>query len=168
MTEKTNHELVVNENGEFVPNLPVIVAEDDTFITFKRPDGKFERKLKYHEFSSVVAETRKQKLNLMKLLDNSEEMKNYIGKDIVLEGVIIRPYTSLDEETGGVEYGATTSIITDGFSKVITTSSKTVYVKIKELIDMFGQDLFLEGDLLTIVPIKEKGREHQLTSIKVK
>ena len=83
-------------------------------------------------------------------------MKGFIGKELVLEGVIITPYTSLDEETGEISHGATTTIITDNFTKAIVTSSKTVYFKIKELLDLFRLhlDLFDENQRIENRPFK--------------
>lgn len=164
MSEEIKNEVVVSETG--FSNL-VVVSEDKDFIVYQKPDGTFERKMKYHEFSSIVTETRSEKIALLQLRDKAEEMKGFIGKELVLEGVIITPYTSLDEETGEISHGATTTIITDNFTKAIVTSSKTVYFKIKELLDLFGQDLFNEGDQLTIRPVTTKGQKHMLTTIEL-
>mgnify|MGYP001217430753 CR=1 FL=1 len=166
MTEeiKNTEVAVVSDTG--FSNL-VVVSEDKDFIVYQKPDGKFERKMKYHAFSSIITETREEKVALMKLRDKAEEMKNYIGKEILLEGVIISPYTSLDEETGDITHGATTTLITDNFTKAVVTSSKTVYFKIRELLEMFGEDLFNEGDQLTIRPITEKGQNYNLTTIEL-
>ena len=164
MSEEIKNEVVVSETG--FSNL-VVVSEDKDFIVYQKPDGTFERKMKYHEFTSIVTETRSEKIALLQLRDKAEEMKGFIGKEILLEGVIITPYTSLDEETGEISHGATTTIITDSFTKAIVTSSKTVYFKIKELIDLFGQDLFNEGDQLTIRPVTAKGQKHMLTTIEL-
>lgn len=164
MSEEIKNEVVVSETG--FSNL-VVVSEDKDFIVYQKPDGTFERKMKYHEFSSIVTETRSEKIALLQLRDKAEEMKGFIGKEILLEGVIITPYTSLDEETGEISHGATTTIITDNFTKAVVTSSKTVYFKIKELIDLFGQDLFNEGDQLTIRPVTTKGQKHMLTTIEL-
>ena len=164
MSEEIKNEVVVSETG--FSNL-VVVSEDKDFIVYQKPDGTFERKMKYHEFSSIVTETRSEKIALLQLRDKAEEMKGFIGKEILLEGVIITPYTSLDEETGEISHGATTTIITDNFTKAIVTSSKTVYFKIKELLDLFGQDLFNEGDQLTIRPVTTKGQKHMLTTIEL-
>ena len=164
MSEEIKNEVVVSETG--FSNL-VVVSEDKDFIVYQKPDGTFERKMKYHEFSSIVTETRSEKIALLQLRDKAEEMKGFIGKEILLEGVIITPYTSLDEETGEISHGATTTIITDNFTKAVVTSSKTVYFKIKELLDLFGQDLFNEGDQLTIRPVTTKGQKHMLTTIEL-
>ena len=164
MSEEIKNEVVVSETG--FSNL-VVVSEDKDFIVYQKPDGTFERKMKYHEFSSIVTETRSEKIALLQLRDKAEEMKGYIGKELVLEGVIITPYTSLDEETGEISHGTTTTIITDNFTKAIVTSSKTVYFKIKELLDLFGQDLFNEGDQLTIRPVTTKGQNYMLTTIEL-
>ena len=164
MSEEIKNEVVVSETG--FSNL-VVVSEDKDFIVYQKPDGTFERKMKYHEFSSIVTETRSEKIALLQLRDKAVEMKGFIGKELVLEGVIITPYTSLDEETGEITHGATTTIITDNFTKAIVTSSKTVYFKIKELIDLFGQDLFNEGDQLTIRPVTTKGQNYMLTTIEL-
>ena len=164
MSEEIKNEVVVSETG--FSNL-VVVSEDKDFIVYQKPDGTFERKMKYHEFTSIVTETRSEKIALLQLRDKAEEMKGFIGKELVLEGVIITPYTSLDEETGEISQGVTTTIITDNFTKAIVTSSKTVYFKIKELLDLFGQDLFNEGDQLTIRPVTAKGQKHMLTTIEL-
>ena len=164
MSEEIKNEVVVSETG--FSNL-VVVSEDKDFIVYQKPDGTFERKMKYHEFSSIVTETRSEKIALLQLRDKAVGMKGVIGKELLLEGVIITPYTSLDEETGEISHGATTTIITDNFTKAVVTSSKTVYFKIKELIDLFGHDLFNEGDQLTIRPITEKGQKHMLTTIEL-
>ena len=41
------------------------------------------------------------------------------------------------------------------------------YIRIKELLDLFGQDLFNEGDQLTIRPVTAKGQKHMLTTIEL-
>ena len=88
MSEEIKNEVVVSETG--FSNL-VVVSEDKDFIVYQKPDGTFERKMKYHEFSSIVTETRSEKIALLQLRDKAEEMKGFIGKELVLEGVIITP-----------------------------------------------------------------------------
>lgn len=145
------------------------VTEDQDYVTYLLPDGTYERKMKYEAFSSIEALTQLQKLSLIEVQEGAEEMKANINKEILVEGLIIEPYTSLIKETGQVEHGATTTFITDGFSKAIVTSSKTVYVKIREYMKILGSEMFNEGDQITVMPIQIPGRERgrMATSIKL-
>lgn len=141
-----------------------VVGEDENFITYQNEDGTYSRKMKYHEFSSIKAESKEEKLNLVKLLDGAVEMKNAINKEIAVGGIIMQPYSQLDPETGNTLHGATTTIITPDFKKAYVTSSKTFYNKAREMIKLFGTDLFVAGEEVTIIPTKTKGQNYDVTT----
>lgn len=145
--------------------MSVLVREDENYRVFQQPDGKFVRKLKFKPLMTVKTESTEEKLNLLKLRETAIEMKNIIGQEIEIEGVIIEPFDRINEETGEEEHGATTTLITEGFSKLVVTSSSTVYMKIMEWYSLFGAEMFTEGSLLTVKPQRQKGREYELTTL---
>lgn len=125
-------------------NTSVIVSETDEFAVMLGEDGKFVRKAKYQEYSSVVAETREDKIWLLNLMDSDEDsglgksLKENVGKEIEVENLITRKYDSVDEDTGELIYGVLTYLITPD-KEVYVTSSKSVYFSMKHITDLFGQ-----------------------------
>lgn len=158
---------VPEELSETGFNVPVLVKETEDYYHYQNPDGKYVRKLKYKPVSTIKAESREERINLMKVRDEAIEMNDYINKPFLMEAVIIDPYDSINEDTGETEYGATTTFFTDGFTKAIVTSSKTVYLKVQELIKIFGNDIFVEGSQLTVKAEKIDGRDHKVTTLKL-
>jgi|SRR6185312_3419427 len=153
MTNKQNEVATYKENefdtvtGEVVIRneyQPQVVEENEEFVVFKMPNGKFVRKAKYKNFSSFVAETREEKIWLLNLVDSDENdgigksLKKHVGEEITVQDVITRPYDKIDEDTGQLEYGVITYFITPE-KDVYVTSSKSPYFSIWNIMDMFGK-----------------------------
>ena len=105
------------------------------------PDGKFVRKAKYAEYSSVVATTREEKMWLLNVMDSDEEtgigLKEMVGKEFMVSDIITRPYDSIDEDTGQKIFGVLTYLITPD-KKVYVTSSKSIYFSVDRLMEFIG------------------------------
>lgn len=157
LTSETQTQLVT-PSPENVSSNMVLVSVDENFRTFYNQETKkFTRKQVYHDFSSVIAETKKEKMALLQLTENATSMRNALNHEIKLGGVIIKPYSTLNEDTGELDFGATTTIFNADFTKAYVTSSKVFYSKIKECIEMFGAELFTPGDEVTIIISTYKG-----------
>lgn len=132
------------------------------------PDGKFKRTAVYNQFSSVIPETREQKINMMNLLDGDGAlaMNDHIGAKIEIADVILNPYDSVDEETGEVTYGVLSYLIdTDG--NAFVTSSKSVYFTLRKIFTVFGEPHYGEGETITVEIVKKQGQSFKYTDIKV-
>lgn len=161
----TKNEITETNNFDIITSDEKMVREDENFVTYQNQvTGKFSRKMKYKDYSSIVAETREQKISLLQLKDNAIEMKKVIDKKIKVGAVIMEAYTQLDEDTGTITQGATTTIISDDYKKCYVTSSKSFYIKMQEAIKLFGSEMFNEGEELQIVPVKKKGTQFEYTT----
>src|SRR5690606_22957696 len=83
-----------------------------------------------------------EKIELYKVFNDSESelvtpLKNMVNKEIFINHVFIQPYQSFDENTGNVTDGVTTTI-QDTEGNYYATSSKSVYHRIKGIIEAFG------------------------------
>lgn len=136
-TENNQNELSVQEENQ----VSLIAKSNDEFEVIKDENGKYVRKAKYQAYSSVKAETREEKIWLMNLLEGDEEsgngLKSHIGKQIEVQDVIFRPYDKVNEDTGHLEYGVLTYLITPD-RVAYATSSKSVYFTMKQLMTLFG------------------------------
>lgn len=173
MTETVNATTgeITSSNGfDIILGTQRLVKEEKDFnVFYDEETKKYSRKQRYHEFSSVTPETTEEKINLLKLLDNATEMKHAIKKEIKVGGVIFSPYSKLDEDTGNTELGVTTTLLTAKFDQAFVTSSKTFYNKLKGIIVTLGADvMFTSGEEITIIPVKEKGQNHDLTTFVLK
>lgn len=168
MTENKNVNAqlpVAEENMTLVPSQ--IVRENDDHVV-KIIDGKYVRKAKYKEYSSFSAETKEEKIWLLNLFDGDEEsgngLKDHCGKHIKVDHVIFRQYDKINEETGDLEYGVLTYLITP--EKVAyVTSSKNVYFSMTHIMEVFGNPTEEEWDV-TVQAYKKK--EKNGDSIKIK
>lgn len=141
----------------------------EEFQIIQGTDGKFIRKAVYQPFSSVVAETREQKINLMNLLDSDDvalPMGEQIGAELKIRDVIFNPYDKVDEETGEIEHGVLTYVITPE-NVAYVTSSKSVYFTLKKVFQVFGEPSFPEGEEIIVKIVKKKGQTHQYTDLKI-
>jgi hypothetical protein len=132
-------------------------------------DGKFVRKAVYQPFASVVAETREQKINLMKLLDSDEialPMGEHVGAEFKVSDVIFQPYDKVDEETGEIEHGVLTYVI-DPKETAYVTSSKSVYFTLKRVFQVFGEPHYNEEEAIAVKIVKKKGQTHQYTDLQI-
>lgn len=131
-----------NENQNVEVSNAVITREDDKFIYFIDTDGKHKRKMKYKDYSSFKAESKEDKIWLMNVIDNEDEdagsgLKDNVGKKIEVADVIFRKYDRVNEETGELEYGVLTYLITPE-REAFVTSSKSVYSTANNAFEMFG------------------------------
>jgi hypothetical protein len=129
--------------------------------------GKFSRQAIYSAYSSIVPETRAEKIAMMKLLEDddiAQPMKDYVGTQITVANVIHQPYDRVNDENGNIEYGVLTYLITED-DVAYVTSSKSVYNKTKRFFLMFGQPAWTKEDDITVQVVLKKGREHKYVDI---
>jgi hypothetical protein len=135
----------------------------------KTENGKFQRKTIYKPFSSVVAETKEQKIAMINLLSEDSEaqpLKSHIGHQIELADVIFQPYDKLNEETGEIEFGVVTYLIDqDGLAFV--TSSKSVYHTLKKFFVVFGEPHYNADESITVQIVERNGRQHKYVDLKL-
>ena len=149
----------------------IIVRQDEDFIVVKTSEGKFKRKAKYKEYSSVKVETKEEKIWLSNLMDmNSEDdsagLKNHVGAQIEVQDVILKKYDRINEETGEQEFGVITYLITPDRTAYVT-SSKSVYFKIIEDMKLFGKPHEDGWENLTYQVTKKKGQNGDMILIKL-
>jgi len=164
--QTTQNEIVTTENAQ----VDVIQSETDKYVVVKQADGKFKRKAKFEEYSSIVAKDRSEKIWLMNLLDGDAEsgnpLKQHIGKQIEIANVITRKYDKINEETGELEYGVLTYLITP--DKVpYATSSKSVYFSINRMMDLFGKPTDEEWENIKVQVSSTKGANGDIINIKM-
>ena len=132
-------------------------------------DGKYKRKAVYNSFTSVRPETREQKIAMMNLLDSDDvalPMSAHIGAEIKIMDVILKPYDSVDEDTGEIASGVLTYLITpEGIAYV--TSSKSVYFTLQTAFSVFGEPHYNAGEEVIVQIVKKDGQKFKYTDIKV-
>jgi hypothetical protein len=148
----------------------IVVSETEDYTVFKDQNGKFTRKAKFREFSSIVPQNRKEKIWLLGLLEGDEEtgngLKSHVGKQIEVQDIITRKYDKINEETGQKEYGVLTYLITPDRIAYVT-SSKSVYFTITRIMELFGQPGTPEWENVVIKVGKEKGANGDMIKIKM-
>jgi hypothetical protein len=136
----------------------------------KDESGKFKRKAVYTAFSSIVPETKEQKIAMMNLLsgdgDTTSPLGEHIGQQIQIADVIFNPYDKVNEDTGEMEYGVLSYLITPE-NQVFVTSSKSVYFSLKRIFQVFGEPHYSEDEVLTIKVIKKQGQNFKYTDIQI-
>lgn len=147
-----------------------VISETDKFMVVKDENGKFSRKAKYSDYSSLVPKDKKEKIWLLNLLEGAEDsgfgLKNYVGHHIEVENVITRKYDKVNEETGQLEYGVLTYLITP--EKVAyATSSKNVYFSIMHIMELFGKPTDEDWENITVQVLSEKGANGDMIKIKM-
>lgn len=119
-----------------------VVSETDKYTIHKDANGKYSRRAKYLEFSSITTSTREEKMWLLNLLEGAEDsgfgMKDHVGETIEVQDIIIRAYDRIDEETGEMENGVLTYLLTPD-KKAYVTSAKSVYFSINRIMEVFGK-----------------------------
>lgn len=165
----TNEITNVNQNVE----AQLVVRENDDFVVVKNAEGKFQRKAKFNEYSSFVAETREDKIWLLNLYEGGEGndslgsgLKEHVGQVFEVKDVITRRYDRINEETGELEYGILTYLITPD-KDVFVTSSKTVYFSIMRAFEAFGFPHEEGWQPLKVKVGKQKGQNGDIITIKV-
>lgn len=150
------------------------VTVDNSRVTsnyeiLKDSKGKYFRKGIYSHWSSVVPTTREEKINMLNLLDSddiAQPFKNHIGAQIKVCDVIFNPYDKVDEDTGELEYGVLTYLITpEGIAYV--SSSKSCYHTLQNVFKVFGEPHWNEEEAVTFQIVEKKGREHKYVDLKI-
>lgn len=145
-----------------------VQRENENYVIIKDENGKFSRKAKFQSTSTIVAETRQDKIWLMNLLEGAEGtgngLKDHVGKQIQVADIITRPYDKVNEETGEMEYGVLTYLLTSDRIAYVT-SSKTVYFSITRMVELFGKPSAEEPFIVQVG--KEKGLNGDLIKIKM-
>jgi hypothetical protein len=147
----------------------VVVRENDDYVVLKE-DGKYIRKAKFAEYSSIHPETKEEKIWMLNLLEGDEEtgngLKSHAGKIIEVANVITRKYDRINEESGQQEFGVLTYLITPDKIAYVT-SSKTVYFSIMRIMDLFGKPDSGEWENIKVKVGKEKGQNGDMIKIKM-
>lgn len=132
-------------------------------------EGKFQRKAVYQTFSSVTPETKEQKIAMMNLLSgddaNTQPLGENIGKEFEIADVIINPYDKVNEDTGEMEFGVLSYLITPE-GVVYVTSSKSVYFSLKRIFQVFGEPHYPAGEIV-VKAVKKQGKEFKYTDIQI-
>lgn len=162
---------VKNEVAEVEQNhVAIVERETADYVIMKDENGKFIRKAKFSDFSSIHPQDRKEKMWLLNLLEGAEEsgngLKDHVGKRIEVANIITRTYDKINEETGAQEYGVLTYLITPEKIAYVT-SSKTVYFSIKRMMELFGTPNDAEWENITVQVGKEKGQNGDIIKIKM-
>lgn len=134
MTNETN---LTTLNGE------TTIKQTSDYELVQLADGTFKKKMKYHPYHSRTAITDEEKIELYNVFnDDTNELvvplKNMVKKKIKIAHVFTQPYESLDEQTGEITYGVTTTF-QDVDNNYYATSSKTVYYAIMGIMQTFGK-----------------------------
>lgn len=168
MTNK--NEMVNVETGEIVETPNTFVRETDQYVISKTEDGKFVRKAKYEDYSSFSAETRQDKIWLLNIMEGDEETGNplseHIGKVIEVQDIITRKYDKLNEDTGELEYGVLTYLITPE-KQAFVTSSKTVYFSVNRIMELFGRPDEEGWENIKLKVGSEKGANGTIIKVKL-
>ena len=168
MTNK--NEMVNVETGEIVETPNTLVRETDQYVISKTEDGKFVRRAKYEDYSSFKAETRQDKIWLLNIMEGDEETGNplseHIGKVIEVQDIITRKYDKLNEDTGELEYGVLTYLITPD-KQAFVTSSKTVYFSVNRIMELFGRPDEEGWENIKLKVGSEKGANGTIIKVKL-
>lgn len=160
---------VNTQTGEIV-QANQVVSETSSFVVSKTPEGKFVRRAKYEDYSSYQAESREDKLWLLNIIEGDETsgfgLRENIGKKIVVEDIITRRYDSVNEDTGEIEYGVLTYLITPERDAYVT-SSKTVYFSINRIMELFGRPDEDGWENITVEVGSEKGANGTIIKIRM-
>ena len=132
-------------------------------------EGKYQRKAVYAPFASIKPETKEEKIAMMNLLNNddiAQPLGENIGKQFQLADVIFNPYDKVNEDTGEMEFGVLSYLITPE-NIVYVTSSKSVYFSLKKIFMVFGEPHYNEDEVITIEAVKKQGKSFKYTDIKI-
>ena len=173
MTNENNQLTVLDNNtGEIIQSNGNVVRETNKHVVMLNEKGKYIRKAKYEEYSSMTFETREDKIFLAQLFGQDNEndensLKNNIGKEFELANVITRPYSSIDEDTGEEIHGVITYLFTPE-KEVFITSSKTVYFTLFEnYFKLFGRPDYEEYENLKVKVTSRRGTNGTILDLKL-
>lgn len=168
MPVENNNE--VSEVSENPVSVQVVIRENEDYVISQDSEGKFQRKAKFKEFSSIRTDTREEKMWLLNLLEGDEEtgngLKEHVGKQIEVQDVITRKYDRINETTGVQEYGVLTYLITPEKIAYVT-SSKNVYFSITRIMDLFGKPNTPNWENIKVKVLKEKAKNGDMIKIKM-
>lgn len=119
------------------------IKETDDYELVRLEDGTYKKKMKYQPYHSRVAVTPEEKIELFNVFNDDTNdivvpLKNMVKKQFAIAHVFTQPYESLDEETGELSYGVTTTF-QDTEGNYYATSSKTVYYAVMNIMQTFGK-----------------------------
>lgn len=100
-------------------------------------------------YSSIVATSFKEKIELAKLIDSSEPVEDHLNKEIKLVHIVVTLAEYVDAETGEVTTGPRTTLI-DEKGKSYHASSTVLFNDIRRMIKFAGEPSTWEGP----IPIK--------------
>lgn len=168
---ENKNQVAVQENTASAVVVPSsLVSETDKYTIHKDASGKYSRRAKYLEYSSVTTATRAEKIWLLNLLEGAEEsgygMKDHVGETIEVQDIIIRPYDRIDEETGEMENGVLTYLLTPD-RKAYVTSAKSVYFTINRIMEVFGKPNTDEWENVKVLIGKTKMENGDAINIKM-
>jgi hypothetical protein len=167
MTEQNQVNEIVEVQNQVAD---VVVKENNDYVVTKTADGKFIRKAKFADFSSIHPKDKAEKIWLLNLMEGSEEtgnvLKDHVGKQIEVANIITRRYDKINEETGQTEYGVLTYLITPDKIAYVT-SSKTVYFSIVRIMDTFGTPDSPEWENILLKVGKQKGQNGDIITVKM-
>lgn len=147
-----------------------VVSETEKYTIHKDANGKFSRRAKYVEFSSITTATREEKMWLLNLLEGAEDsgfgMKDHVGETIEVQDIIIRAYDSIDEDTGEFDNGVLTYLLTPD-RKAYVTSAKSVYFTINRIMEVFGKPGTPEWENVKVLIGKTKMENGDAINIKM-
>jgi hypothetical protein len=146
------------------------VNKRESYEVSQTADGKYVRKAVYTPFTSVHPETREQKIKMLALLngddENTQALGEHIGAHIDVADVIFNPYDKINEDTGEIEFGVLTYLITPE-GVVYVTSSKSVYFSMKRVFQVFGEPHWEGEDVITVKVVKKPGQNFKYTDIQI-
>jgi hypothetical protein len=167
MTNQNENQTNANETEN---QLMTIQRETEDYVILKNEEGKFIRKAKFHEYSSIKPETREEKIWYFGLMQGDEEtgngLKEHVGKVIEVANIITRKYDKINEETGQTEYGVLTYLLTPDRIAYVT-SSKNVYFSIIQIMDLFGKPTDELWENIKVKVMKEKATNGDMIKIKM-
>lgn len=166
-----SNELANQNNQEVLESKLQVVGETEGFVKYYNPETKkYSRKAKFKDYSSVKAETKQEKIWLMNLIENDEETGNalsdHVKKEIEVADVITRRYDKVNEDTGELEYGVLTYLLTPE-KEAFVTSSKSVYFSVQRIFDLFGKPDEEGWENVKVKVGSEKGQNGTMIKIKL-
>jgi hypothetical protein len=104
-------------------------------------------------------------LNLFEANEGAgDELKKHVGQQIQVADVITRKYDKINEETGELEYGVLTYLLTSD-RQAFVTSSKSVYFSIMHILEVFGEPSKEEPFILKVLKKKMQNGDQILVQL---
>lgn len=170
MQTTTNNETMVVTTQE---QQKMDFLKPDSMVTVRGQNGKYSRKLVYSPLNTVThSQNRADLMRLTAILSGSDDelvqaFSDNIGATFELENVIFKPYESINDLTGELEYGVVSYLFGAGEEKPYVTSSKSVYITLKNYFAVFGIPNTPEYLGLTLTIVNKKGRDHDYKDVVV-